>query len=59
MAGQAWGAGNKMLVGAWLQVAYTVLLSVMVPVWVCWALTQQVPAGASAKRKARSLTVPT
>mmetsp|Transcript_43080 Transcript_43080/g.99184 ORF Transcript_43080/g.99184 Transcript_43080/m.99184 type:complete len:501 (-) Transcript_43080:212-1714(-) len=40
--GQAWGAGNKMLVGAWLQVAYTVLLSVMVPVWVCWALTQQV-----------------
>eukprot|EP00403_Amphidinium_massartii_P021485 CAMPEP_0178389758 /NCGR_PEP_ID=MMETSP0689_2-20121128/10291_1 /TAXON_ID=160604 /ORGANISM="Amphidinium massartii, Strain CS-259" /LENGTH=505 /DNA_ID=CAMNT_0020010237 /DNA_START=4 /DNA_END=1521 /DNA_ORIENTATION=- len=40
--GQAWGAGNKMLVGAWLQVAYAVLLTVMVPVWVCWGFTSQV-----------------
>ena len=37
--GQAFGAGNKMLVGIWLQVSYVVLLCVMVPVAVCWVLT--------------------
>lgn len=37
--GQAFGAGNKMLVGIWLQVSYVVLLCVMLPVAVCWILT--------------------
>lgn len=36
---QAYGANNKQLVGVWLQVAYCVLFSVMVPVAVCWSLT--------------------
>eukprot|EP00440_Ansanella_granifera_P070848 gb/GFBE01076892.1/.p1 GENE.gb/GFBE01076892.1/~~gb/GFBE01076892.1/.p1 ORF type:complete len:539 (+),score=97.35 gb/GFBE01076892.1/:1-1617(+) len=37
--GQAFGAGNKMLVGKWLQVSYAVLFAVMVPVFICWCLT--------------------
>ncbi|CAE8711120.1 unnamed protein product [Polarella glacialis] len=37
--GQAFGAGNKMLVGIWLQVSYAVLCSVMIPVAICWFLT--------------------
>lgn len=40
--GQAFGAGNKMLVGKWLQVSYTVLFAVMVPVAICWCLTAPV-----------------
>eukprot|EP00933_Yihiella_yeosuensis_P051292 TRINITY_DN4918_c0_g2_i1.p1 TRINITY_DN4918_c0_g2~~TRINITY_DN4918_c0_g2_i1.p1 ORF type:complete len:501 (+),score=57.17 TRINITY_DN4918_c0_g2_i1:92-1594(+) len=37
--GQAYGAGNKQLVGIWLQVAYVVLMSIMIPVAICWCLT--------------------
>jgi len=37
--GQAFGAGNKPLVGAWLQVSYAVLFSVMIPVAICWWMT--------------------
>jgi len=38
-AGQAFGAGNKMLVGIWVQVAMVVLLSTMIPVAILWCLT--------------------
>jgi MATE family multidrug resistance protein len=38
--GQAFGAGNKMLVGIWIQVAYSVLFAVMVPVAICWFFTK-------------------
>lgn len=37
--GQAYGAGNKPLVGIWLQVAYVVLLSICLFVWVAWLCT--------------------
>lgn len=40
--GQAFGAGNKQLVGIWLQVSYVVLGCVMVPVAICWCLTAPV-----------------
>lgn len=43
--GQAFGAGNKQLVGIWLQVAYVVLGCVMVPVAICWCLTAPVLHG--------------
>eukprot|EP00913_Durusdinium_trenchii_P034060 g31880.t1 len=45
--GQAYGAGNKALVGIWLQVSYVVLGCVMVPVAVCWLLTGPEVADAS------------
>lgn len=38
-ASQAYGAGNRKLVGVWLQVSYTVLFFVAIPVALCWALT--------------------
>lgn len=40
--GQAFGAGNKMMVGIWLQVAYAVLATIMIPVAICWCLTYTV-----------------
>lgn len=37
--GQAVGAGNTKMAGVWLQVSYTVLTCVAVPVMISWALT--------------------
>lgn len=37
--GNAYGGGNKRLVGIWLQVSYVVLLTIMIPVAICWCFT--------------------
>ncbi len=42
LCGQAVGAGNPKLIGAWLQVSLVVLVLIAVPVFVLWAVTEPV-----------------
>lgn len=42
LCGQAYGAGNKALVGIWLQVALVILGIVCIPVAIAWAFTEDV-----------------